>query len=69
MAGGIEEEENITYTPLKIWTKQPTTEELICERELRRERFGWEVDFEDFKMPFLQNVANKVDAEGGVDED
>ena len=53
-----------------MWTKQETTEELMCERIVRRDRFTWEVDFVDFKMPFLKNVANRVEAEGGFsDED
>ena len=48
LAGGIEEIEDITYVPLKTWTKQPTTKDLIHDRVVRRDRFGWEVDFEDF---------------------
>jgi len=62
LAGGIEEKEDITYIPLKAWTKQPTTKDLLCQRQENRERFGWEIDFpEDFKMPFLANVAKKVE--------
>ena len=34
-----------------------------------RERYGWEVDFEDFKMPFLKNVSDKVEEMGGIDEE
>ena len=55
--------------PLKSWTQQPTSEELIREREVARDRFGWEVDFHDFKMPFLKNVENRVIAEGGFEDD
>ena len=69
LAGGIEEQEDITYQPIKIWTKQPTTQELIQDRVNRREVFGWEVDFHDFKMPFQKNVDNKVIELGGFDED
>lgn len=69
LAGGIEEEEDITYTPLKVWTKQPRTEDLMNDRENRRQRYGWEVDFEDFKMPFLKNVYVKVEEAGGLEAD
>lgn len=62
LAGGIEEREDITYRPLKAWTKQPNTQELICLRQDNRERHGWEIDFpETFKMPFLANIAQKVE--------
>ena len=69
LAGGIEEEEDITYTPLKVWTAQPSTDDLMDERKNRRQRYGWEVDFEDFKMPFLKNVYVKVEDAGGLDGD
>lgn len=69
LAGGIEEEEDITYRPLKVWTDQPTTQNLLNERVCRRDRFTWEVDFPDFKMPFLKNVANRVEEFGGFDDD
>ena len=68
LAGGIEEVEDITYVPLKTWTKQPTTKDLIQDRIVRRDRFGWEVDFEDFKMPFNKNVEKKVIKEGGLEQ-
>lgn len=60
LAGGMAEQEDITYTPLKVWTKQRNTEELIHEKVLRRERFGWEVDFPDFEMPFKKNLSNMI---------
>lgn len=69
LAGGIDEQENVTYTPLKAWTKQPTTKELIDEKVVKRERFGWEVDFEDFEMPFKKNVSKKIEEMGGLDDD
>jgi hypothetical protein len=69
LAGGIEEREDITFVPLKVWTKQPTTQELLCEKENKRQRYGWEVDFSDFKMPFLKNVANRVEEFGGFDDE
>ena len=69
LAGGIEEREDITYAPLKVWTNQKTSQQLIHQREVNRDRYGWEVDFHDFKMPFLKHVDERVIAEGGFDED
>ncbi|XP_071080411.1 ankyrin repeat and EF-hand domain-containing protein 1-like isoform X2 [Haliotis cracherodii] len=68
LAGGMEEREDITYTPLKAWTKQPSTRDLIEQKEVKRERFGWEVDFDDFEMPFKSNVSKKVELFGGLEE-
>ncbi|XP_005093099.1 ankyrin repeat and EF-hand domain-containing protein 1 [Aplysia californica] len=61
LAGGLDEQEDITYTPKKMWTEQSTTKELLQDKEVKRERFGWEVDFPDFEMPFQKNVTKKVE--------
>ena len=61
LAGDMEETENIAYTPLKAWTNQDTTEQLVQERGVKRERFGWQVDFADFEMPFKKNVSTMLD--------
>lgn len=62
LAGGIEEKEDITYIPLKAWTKQPNTHDLMSLKQNNRDRYGWEIDFpETFKMPFLANIAKKVE--------
>jgi len=66
LASGADEEEDITYVPLKAWTKQPTSKELLGDRKTRRDRFGWEVDFPEFEMPFQKNVSKKAE---GMDED
>lgn len=60
LAGGLEEKEDITYVPLRAWTQQPTTEDLLAAKQARRERYGWEVDFPDFQMPFLKNATYKA---------
>ncbi|KAL8611118.1 hypothetical protein ACOMHN_064408 [Nucella lapillus] len=60
LAKNLDERERITYIPLKAWTPQPTTRELIHMKEVQRERFGWEVDFPDFQMPFKKNVTKKL---------
>ena len=60
LAGGAAHDEDIRFVPRKAWTKQPNTPELLAELEDRRHRFGWEVDFEDFEMPFQKNISAKV---------
>lgn len=67
LASGLDEEEDITYVPLKPWTKQPTSNELINQKIINRDRFGWEVDFTDFEMPFHKNVSVKVKDMGDDD--
>lgn len=47
---------------LKTWSPEATTAELIRKRELQRERFTYEVDFEDFMMPFQKNITEKARA-------
>lgn len=46
----------------QIWSPEATTAELIRKRELRRERFTYEVDFEDFMMPFQKHITEKAKA-------
>lgn len=52
---------NFAYL-FKIWSPEATTAELIRKRELRRERFTYEVDFDDFMMPFQKNITEKAQA-------
>ena len=54
--------EDLTYYNLDTWSVQPTSRDLVAALELRRQRFGWQIDFEDFKLPFLQNVMTKTAA-------
>lgn len=68
LAGGLEEREDITYFPRSAWSKQPTTQDLLNDREDRRLRYGWQIDFPGFKMPFQVNIDIKVAAEGGEDD-
>jgi ankyrin repeat protein len=60
LAGSLDESANITYHPLTSWKNVATTESLINELVQRRNRYGWEVDFTDFKLPFLHNVNDKL---------
>ncbi|CAL1527779.1 unnamed protein product [Lymnaea stagnalis] len=60
LAGGFEEQEDIRYFPKKVWTTQKTTAELLRDKEIKRERFGWEVDFPEYEMPFQKNISEKL---------
>jgi len=42
------------------WEAEPTTEDLLNEKERKRQRFGHEVDFDDFAMPLKQNIDKKI---------
>src|SRR6218665_331598 len=64
LGGGLEETEDITYSLINTWESHPTSRDLISGREAKRERFSWEVDFTDFKLPFLKNVARKIEEMG-----
>ncbi|XP_047398458.1 ankyrin repeat and EF-hand domain-containing protein 1 [Sciurus carolinensis] len=59
---GYTKKVDITFIPQRIWSPEATTAELIRKRELRRERFTYEVDFEDFMMPFQKNITEKAQA-------
>jgi hypothetical protein len=63
----MDEQEDITYTPLIPWTKQPNSKELIEQRVVNRDRYGWEVDFADFEMPFNKNISKKCEEMGDDD--
>lgn len=50
---------DITFVPKTVWVSEPSTADLIRKRERLRERFTYEVDFENFKMPFSKNLVEK----------
>ncbi|XP_053315171.1 ankyrin repeat and EF-hand domain-containing protein 1, partial [Spea bombifrons] len=58
---------DITFVPKSVWISEPTTADQIRKRELQRERFTYEVDFEDFKMPFSKNLMEKTLILGNTD--
>ncbi|XP_050808028.1 ankyrin repeat and EF-hand domain-containing protein 1 isoform X1 [Gopherus flavomarginatus] len=62
ITGGATKKVDITFTPRKTWSPEATTASLIRKRELHRERFTYEVDFEDFMMPFKKNFMGKASA-------
>ena len=45
---------------MKMWNHQPTTEDLLEEKQDKRDRFGYEVDFDDFEMPLKKNITVKI---------
>lgn len=52
--------DDITYLPEHVWTKMPTSADLVAERQERRKQRGWTVDFEDYQSPFQKNISNKL---------
>ncbi|XP_048063114.1 ankyrin repeat and EF-hand domain-containing protein 1a [Megalobrama amblycephala] len=50
---------DISFMPRTTWQNQLTTSELIEKKARRRQRFSFEVDFDDFKMPFNKNIQKK----------
>lgn len=46
--------------PPQTWSPEATTKDLLRKRELRRQRFTYEVDFEDFMMPFKKNFMDRA---------
>nr|XP_006136086.1 ankyrin repeat and EF-hand domain-containing protein 1 [Pelodiscus sinensis]XP_025033745.1 ankyrin repeat and EF-hand domain-containing protein 1 [Pelodiscus sinensis] len=62
ITSGATKKVDITFTPRKSWSPEATTANLIRKRELRRERFTYEVDFDDFMMPFKKNFMEKARA-------
>lgn len=67
LAQSVQQKERIVYRPLHVWTEQDTTEQVLEKKQIARERYGWEVDFDDFKLPFMKNIQNKVKEMGGVE--
>lgn len=61
LAKSFENNESIAFHPRTRWTDLPTTRELMNERGVVRDRLGWEVDFHDFKMPFMTNVSKRLE--------
>ncbi|XP_068564351.1 ankyrin repeat and EF-hand domain containing 1a [Cebidichthys violaceus] len=51
---------DITFVPKTVWGKPPTTSQLMSKIERRKELLSLEVDFDDFMMPFSQNMQKKT---------
>ncbi|XP_029318435.1 ankyrin repeat and EF-hand domain-containing protein 1 isoform X2 [Cottoperca gobio] len=50
---------DITFVPKTVWGKPPTTSQLMSKIETRK-RLSLELDFDDFMMPFSQNIQRKT---------
>lgn len=55
------QQNRVTFRPLHVWTEQDTTEQLLEKKEVLRERFGWEIDFDDYKIPLIRNAMEKLE--------
>ncbi|XP_042550544.1 ankyrin repeat and EF-hand domain-containing protein 1 [Dipodomys spectabilis] len=62
ITSGYTKKVDITFVPRRTWSPEATTAELVKKREMRRERFTYEVDFEDFMMPFQKSITEKAKA-------
>ncbi|XP_044026317.1 ankyrin repeat and EF-hand domain-containing protein 1a isoform X2 [Siniperca chuatsi] len=51
---------DITFVPKTVWGKPPTTNQLMSKIERQKELLSLEVDFDDFMMPFSQNIQRKT---------
>lgn len=61
LSQSISNANKITFKPLHVWTEQDTTEQLMEKKETLRERFGWEIDFDDYKIPLIKNAMEKIE--------
>lgn len=48
--------ESVVYEPKIAWLSQENTSELLSDRKEKRNRYGYEVDFDDYKPPFQKHV-------------
>ncbi|XP_027416115.1 ankyrin repeat and EF-hand domain-containing protein 1 isoform X2 [Bos indicus x Bos taurus] len=62
ITSGYTKKVDITFIPQRIWSPEATTAELIRMRELHRERLTYEVDFDDFMMPFQKHITERAQA-------
>nr|XP_046228641.1 ankyrin repeat and EF-hand domain-containing protein 1a [Scatophagus argus] len=51
---------DITFVPKTVWGKPPTTSQLMSKIERRKEQLSLELDFDDFMMPFSQNIQRET---------
>ncbi|XP_015756266.1 PREDICTED: ankyrin repeat and EF-hand domain-containing protein 1-like [Acropora digitifera] len=57
-----EKPQPIVYTPRRAWMSQATTDDLLRGREIRRIRYGTDIDFADYKPAFQKHISLKADA-------
>ncbi|KAJ7377849.1 Ankyrin repeat [Desmophyllum pertusum] len=54
-----EKPQPIIYTPRRAWISQPTTDDLLRGREVRRMRYGTDIDFADYKPSFRSTSQSR----------
>lgn len=59
----LNEEKPVKFNAQKAWLPQLNTDELLIEKSKKRERYGYEIDFEDYKPPFQKNVNELLNNE------
>ena len=50
----------LSFQMRKAWLPQLNTEQVMLEKEQLRERFGCEVDFDDYVPPFQSHIVKLV---------
>ncbi|CAF1579721.1 unnamed protein product, partial [Adineta steineri] len=61
LAKSFEKADSIAFHPKTKWTELPTTKDLMHEKTVVRDRLGWEIDFQDYKMPFMSNLSKRLE--------
>uniref|UniRef100_A0AAY5F362 Ankyrin repeat and EF-hand domain containing 1a n=1 Tax=Electrophorus electricus TaxID=8005 RepID=A0AAY5F362_ELEEL len=51
---------DISFTPRTVWWKHLTSSQLMEQKQRRRKQLGYEVDFDDLRMPFNKNIRKKI---------
>ncbi|XP_057289679.1 ankyrin repeat and EF-hand domain-containing protein 1-like isoform X1 [Hydractinia symbiolongicarpus] len=60
LAEGQSFEESIVYTPKRAWMPESNTNELLAQKKEKRDQFGYEIDFSDYKPPFQKHIDDLV---------
>ncbi|KAM6980516.1 ankyrin repeat and EF-hand domain-containing protein 1 [Aplochiton taeniatus] len=66
ITSGATKRQDIRFLPKTVWGNQLTSCQMIERKEERRDRFSYEVDFEEFMMPFNKNITQKAQELGGA---
>jgi hypothetical protein len=64
LAQNLSIKEKLLFRPVHTWTEQDTTEDLLQKKQLYRDKYGWEFDFEDYKIPLIKNAQRIINKEG-----
>jgi len=50
----------LNFCFLQAWVEQVTTAELLKDKQEKRNRYGDDIDFEDYEKPLKQNMTTKI---------